>query len=187
MNEFDIFDELRKKRGTIKTFHDLVTFLKDVKDHYDLGYVETPRAIAQATVAVAQYFASEFGMTGLQADFIMWDFIQDWEFRNNKTGLRLVNYDDMLYPQNQDDFCKKIILNSTWKALQKAAKENLENITVDKVGYDPNPAVAAHWKSIVDGKVPFGYEVGYDPIGYEVRNNRKGEKYDSYWRQGISG
>ena len=159
MNEFDIRDELREKRSNIKTFHDLVTFLIDVKDHYDLGYEETPRAVAQAAVAVAQYFASEFGITGFQAAFIMWDFIRDWEFRNNKTGLRLVNYDDMLYPQNQADFGKRTISNSTWKALQKAAKENLENTTVDKVGYDPNPAVAAHWKSIVDGKVPFGYEV----------------------------
>ena len=35
-------------------------------------------------------------------------------------------------------------------------------MTVDKAGYDPNPAVAAHWKSIVDGKVPFGYEVRND-------------------------
>lgn len=31
-------------------------------------------------------------------------------------------------------------------------------MTVDKAGYDPIPEVAAHWKSIVDGKVPFGKE-----------------------------
>ena len=162
MDEFDIRDELRGKRDSIKTFHDLVTFLKDVKDNYDLGYGETPRAVAQAAVAVAQYFASEFGITGFQACCVMWDFIRDWEFRDNKTGLRIVDYDKMLYPQNRDSFAKKTIPNHTWEALQKAAKENLENTTVEKVGYDPTPAVAAHWKSIVDGKVPFGYEVSGD-------------------------
>lgn len=35
-------------------------------------------------------------------------------------------------------------------------------MTVDKAGHDPIPEVAAHWKSIVDGKVPFGYEVWND-------------------------
>lgn len=35
-------------------------------------------------------------------------------------------------------------------------------MTVDKAGYDPIPEVAAHWKSIVDGNIPFGYEVWND-------------------------
>ena len=29
----------------------------------------------------------------------MWDFIIDWMYTSNQCGLRIVDYDDMLYPQ----------------------------------------------------------------------------------------
>ena len=80
----------------------------------------------------------------------MWDFIKDWSFRGNKCGLKIVNYDDMLYPQYNHKF-QKTISKDTFKALQKAAENNLK-----KGGY-ANPNVIKHWKSIVDGNVPFGY------------------------------
>lgn len=157
MNEFDIRDELREKRSNIKTFEDLTTFLKDVEEHYNCGYGEAPRAMAQAALAVAGYLARKFGITGFQAGFVMWDFIRDWNYRNNKTALRIVNYDDMLYPQYEDKF-EKVITPDTWESIQKAAKENLET----DYGYTVHPDVRAHWESIAAGKVPFGYTVKED-------------------------
>ena len=45
-HEFAVRDELREKRGSIKTFDELVEFLKDVKENYNSGYGEAPRAMA---------------------------------------------------------------------------------------------------------------------------------------------
>lgn len=154
MNEFELRDELAKKRREIKTFEDLTEFLKYVEENCNYDYGGAPRAMAQACLAVGWYLAGKFGITGFQANFVMWDFIRDWSFRRNQTSLKIVDYDNMLYPQNQDKF-EKTITPSIWEAIQKAAKERLE----EDREYPVHPDVQAHWESIVAGNVPFGYVV----------------------------
>lgn len=153
MNEFEMRDKLREERKNIKSFEDLTAFLKEVEVNCNCGYGEAPRAMAQACLAVAYYLSDKFGITGFQAGFVMWDFIRDWNYRHNKCGLRLVDYDNMLYPKYDDRF-EKAIDRDTWKALQKQALENLE-----KDSEYIHPDVIEHWQSIVDGVVPFGYKV----------------------------
>lgn len=151
MNEFEMRDELREKRRKIKTFEELTDFLKDVEDNYGNGYGDAPRAIAQAALAVAWHLADVYGITGFQAGFVMWDFIRDWNYSSNKCGMKIVDYDNMLYPQYNYKF-EKTISTDTWHAIQEEAKKNL-------VERDPHPNVKAHWESIVEGKIPFGYVI----------------------------
>lgn len=148
--EFEVKEQLEKERKDIKSFDDLVNFLQKVKDNCNTGYGTAPRAIAQAALATAWYLASDFGITGFQAGFVMWDFIRGWNYRSNKCGLKIVDYDTMLYPQYDYRF-EKIISKDTFEALKKEAEENLK----DSAHAHPN--VINHWKSIVDGNVPFGY------------------------------
>ena len=55
------------------------------------------------------------------------------------------------YPQYENSF-SKTISKYTWEKLQEEAKRKLEEgVGVDKV--------QEHWQSIIDGVVPFGYEV----------------------------
>lgn len=151
--EFEIRNELQEKRKNIETFEDLTEFLKDVKENYNCGYGEAPRAMAQASLAVAWYLAKEFGITGFQASFVMWDFIKDWQYSSNETGLRIVDFDNMLYPQYEYKF-QKTISSYTWESIQKEAKKRLE-----ERGGCVHPDVEKHWKSIVDGVIPFGYTI----------------------------
>lgn len=53
MNEFEIRDKLISEREEIKSFEDLVAFLKEVRE-YNSDYGGAPRAIAQAALATAQ-------------------------------------------------------------------------------------------------------------------------------------
>ena len=150
MNEFKLRDKLKEDRENIKSFDELISFLQNVKENCNYGYGEAPRAIAQAALATAWYLSSEFGITGFQASFVMWDFILDWQYRNNKCGLKMIDYDDMLYPQYEHKF-EKTLSTDTFEALQKEASKLFE----DSKG--AHQEVIKHWKSIVDGKVPFGY------------------------------
>lgn len=159
MNEFELRDELVKKRKEIKTFEDLTAFLKHVEENCNCGYGEAPRAMAQACLAVAWYLSGKFGITGFQAGFVMWDFIFGWTHTHNQTSLKIVDYDDMLYPQYRDKF-EKTITPSVWESVQKEAKKRLDED--GNLGYYAHPAVRAHWQSIIDGKVPFGYVVKDD-------------------------
>lgn len=151
--EFIVKDTLAAKRKEIKTFEDLMAFLKDVEEHYNCGYGETVRAAVQAILAVGFYFSRNFGMTGFQASCVMWDFIKDWCYSSNKCGIKLVDYDRMLYPQYEFEY-QKTISSAVWKNLQKQAKENLE-----KDNNYTSKRVLEHWESIAAGKVPFGYTV----------------------------
>lgn len=153
--EFEVKEQLEKERKDIESFDDLVAFLQRVKDNCNTGYGTAPRAIAQAALAVAWYLASDFGITGFQAGCVMWDFIRDWMYSGNECGMRIINYDDMLYPQYDDKF-DKTISRDVFEALQKIAKKKLEESEY------AHPNVINHWKSIVDGNVPFGYVIKED-------------------------
>ena len=181
--EFQAKEELQAKRCKIgEDFDKLVEFLKDVRDNYNYDYGVAPRAIAQASVATAWYFAYVFGITGFQAGFVMWDFIRDWQYRDNECGLKIVDYDLMLYPQYEYKFTEKTIGKWQWEALQKKAQKELDRIQetvetynrsqakgmekfINKEGRDwvdtdfCNVRVLNHWKSIVNGIVPFGFKV----------------------------
>lgn len=150
--EFEVKEQLENERKNIKSFDDLIVFLQRVKENCNTGYGTAPRAIAQAALATAWYLASDFGITGFQAGCTMWDFIVDWSFSSNECGLKIVDYDTMLYPQYAYKF-EKTISKDTFEALQKSAKKRLEE------SERAHPNVIKHWESIVDGNVPFGYVI----------------------------
>lgn len=151
--EFEVKEQLEEERKDIKSFDDLVAFLQRVKDNCNIGYGTAPRAIAQAALATAWYLSSEFGITGFQAGFVMWDFIRDWRYSNNKCGLKIVDYDNMLYPRYSDHF-EKTISQDVFEALQKEAWNQYNDERSDA-----HPNVVKHWESIIHGEVPFGYVV----------------------------
>lgn len=153
--EFEVRERLQEERRNIESFEELVSFIENIKDNYGSDYGETPRAIAQAALATAFYLADkEFGITGFQANFVMWDFLFDWQYPSNECGLKIVNYDDMLYPSNEYKF-EKVISKETFVKLQEKAKDNIANKNLSHV----HGKVLKHWQSIVDGNAPFGYVV----------------------------
>lgn len=81
----------------------------------------------------------------------MWGFITGWDSSKKDKPLRLQDYSNMLFPQYADSFTE--ISKETWEWLQGQAQKNIDE------GRDVHPNVAAHWQSIVNGVVPFGYKV----------------------------
>jgi ethanolamine ammonia-lyase large subunit len=130
----------------------LPEFIRHLTQDYEHDYGTVCHAITAIMIATGATIANNEGITGFQAGCIMWEFIKHWMFEDNKCGLRLLNFDNMLYPQYYDDF-DKTISEDIFDALQKEAKEKLftsENACDD---------VIEHWKNIIDGKVPFGYKI----------------------------
>ena len=82
------------------------------------------------------------------------------EYKNNKTALRIIDYDKMLYPQYKGYFEDRTISQSTWEALQNEAKRRINEI--DSGEESAADSVIAHWKSIVNGTIPFGYKIKND-------------------------
>ena len=106
---------------------------KIYQEVYDLGSTE---AVTRALPELAEKYCFAFN------------------FQHNKTGLKLVNYDDMLYPQYAYLFAP-VISQTVWKNLQAQAEKLLQ----EHEGEYVHPNVRMHWQRIVDGNVPFGYTV----------------------------
>ena len=153
------------KQAKEQTLETLPEFINHVMNEYDHDYGTVVHAISACAIAAAwaanREEGASGGITGFQAGFIMWDFIRQWSYMNNKTGMRLINYDDLLYPQYANKF-EKTITSSTWEHVQKEAKAKIDEAHDDAHGYQVHPDVLAHWQSIADGKPPFGFTVKED-------------------------
>lgn len=144
------------KKQTLET---LPAFMNHVLNDYCHDYGTICHAISACAIAAAWAADSseQGGITGFQAGFVMWDFIRQWRYSSNKSGLKIIDYDNMLYPQYEYKFTNKEIPQSIWESLQKQAEELLR----EEKPY-VNETVIEHWQNIIDGNVPFGYTVKED-------------------------
>ena len=149
--EKEWFEQARK----VKTVEELTAFVNHLLNDYNHDYGTVCHAIGACASAAAWLGAEIEGITGYQAGFIMWDFILNWTKWGNKCGLKIVDYDDFLYPQYENKY-DKTISRESWKKIQEQAKKRLEE----------NPYAAEnviwHWKNIAAGVIPFGYRVEDD-------------------------
>lgn len=152
----EIFDQWFKDAAnqTVETLPDFMNhILKDY--HHDYGTICTAIGACAIAAAWAANASPQGGITGFQAGAVMWAFIRNWNFRRNKCGLKIMDYDDMLYPQYEEKF-DKIITHRLMENLVNEAKQRLSNISEE---HPVHPEVKAHWEQIAAGIPPFGYQV----------------------------
>lgn len=138
------------------TAEKLPEFIRHLTEDYKHDYGTIVKAMGAAAIAAVNAInhSEQGGISGFQASCLNWEFLMNWCYTTNKCGMRLLNYDDMLFPQYYHKF--NTISASTWKRIQERAKECLTE------GGFVHPDVKKHWQSIVDGVVPFGYTVAED-------------------------
>lgn len=134
----------------VKSPKALASFVKRLAEDYDHDYGTIVEACAAAANAAiwAVNASPQGGITGFQAGCIMWRFIR--HFMSIDGPMKLVKYEDMIFPQYASDF-DKTIPESVFKGLQELAKKKLET------AQELHPNVRTHMQSIVDGVVPFGH------------------------------
>lgn len=133
--EMNIHKEWYEEANGIN-LEDLPNFIKRLTEEYHHDYGTICHAITASSIATANAInKSKYGgITGFQAGAIMWEFIRHWNFENNKTGLKILDYDNFLYPQYGDKF-SKTIASETWAALQKEAKLKIEEADKEYAEY----------------------------------------------------
>ncbi len=152
MTEKEFRDKYYKKAKDV-TVETLPAFIKEMMaEPHDYGSVCCAVAASALAAAWAANNCDHGGITGFQAGAVMWEFIRQWNFSSNKCGLRITDYDNMLFPQYDHTFTKTIS-KKVWASLQQEAYNKLKDVE------HVSPTVLAHWKSIVNGTVPFGYTI----------------------------
>ena len=148
----DIIDSWykRAREVTPETFGDLIN---ELLHGYELDYGTKVHAAAACTIAMFNACDDIFGFSGFQASASIMQVLYKLNYPCNKTGIRVIDYDEMLYPQYKDKF--RGISRKTWESLRKRADELInEN---DKSAVDLS--VLHHWLGVSSGLIPFGYYI----------------------------
>lgn len=113
-----------KQRIQDITLETLPDFLRDLDQNYNHDYGTIVHAVAAAAQAAARAFdrGRSGGITGFQAGAVMWEFIRGWMHKEGP--MRLVSYDDLLYPQKGDTFAN-VLTPDMAEWLIKQAREKL--------------------------------------------------------------
>jgi len=163
MDKINISEEMKVheewfKEANIQTLETLPDFMKKLTTAYSHDYGTICHAVSAAALGAAYAINNSDcgGITGFQASAVMWSFVRQWNHSNNKLGLKLVDYDNLLYPQYEDRFKNKISTEH-WERVQEHAKLRLK----ENDG-TAHPNVIAHWQGMADGNLPFDFVIGDD-------------------------
>ena len=132
----------------------LAEFLRHLQEDFEHDYGTICHAITAGALATASAMDRGpcGGITGFQAGFVGSGFLQRWDHIDGPW--RIVRYGDMLYPQHSDRFAMTVSRDTAdW--LRAEARKNLDG----SAGSPAASRVAAHWRMIADGILPFGYRV----------------------------
>ena len=135
-------EEMREaKVPSPHTEQELLAYIKSLVDRpHDYG--TCVYAMSMASVATFQYVAGKLGVTGFQASCADLNFLR--RTRKIKTGFRIINYDNLMYPQylTEEDFPSlPTLLWDTKDQLAEQARKELEH-----TGTNSHPGVIAWWK-----------------------------------------
>jgi hypothetical protein len=136
------------KEAKNQTLESLPDFLNHLANDYVHDHGTGCHAVAAAALGAA------WAMN--QAGCIMWEFIKKWMYPDNKCGMRIIDYDKMLYPQYGEQFTQKTLEKEQWDIMREEAAKLIE---VNRNSKTVSPEVLNHWISIRNGKAPFGYTI----------------------------
>lgn len=136
MNKQTITEEMNLQEEWFKRAHEQTTetlsdFIKHLTQDYQHDYGTICHAISAAALAAIYAVDNSDcgGITGFQAGHIMWEIVREMNYKNNKCGLRILNYDDLLYPQYIGKFTE--IGKSTMESVRKQAKQRIADFEKD--------------------------------------------------------
>lgn len=142
------------EQAKTQTLETLSEFINHLMNDYEHDYATSIKATVAAMIATfnACNQSEQGGFTGFQVGFIPWFMMKEF-WGESKVGRKVIDFNDMLYPQYAHKF-KKTISLETWERLQdkakKLMKDPIENF---------HPDVRLHISKIAAGQIPFRYKV----------------------------
>jgi len=126
-----------------KTEDELLDIIRQLVDRPHT-YGTCVYAMSIAGLAAFRYVASKLGTTGFQSSCADLDFLR--RNRSMNHGFRIINYNDLIYPQYCDSEyfpCYLELIRDNLSGLQELVKERM------KESSDVHPEVLNHWKWIL--------------------------------------
>ena len=155
MTELEYKEMIYKKAEDVKSKEDLSSFLDEIANYsHDYGTIVYGCMAAMKASFKVINGGPNGGITGFQAGCLGWECVH--EFMMIDSPAKLVDFNNMLYPQYQDKF-EKTISQETWDNLQEKVK-----VKLSEADEHTHPNILAHWKTVAAGNIPFGYAISQD-------------------------
>lgn len=138
----------------VRTKGALMAFMTKLEGE-SLDYGTVTYAMAACALAATTVFDNgpNGGITGFQAGFVMWAFIQ--RFTMEDGPMTLIKWRNMIYPQYQDKFANpKEIDRDLYEEIVDHARQTLE-----ASGINMHERVMTHMVEVAAGRLPWGYTV----------------------------
>lgn len=150
----DIIEGWYSEATETATPEDAACFADKLMTEYEHDYGTIVHALVAGAIAMITSMDrhKQGGISGFQANGVMWEFMNHWMFLGENKPLHLVDYSGMLYPQYEDQF-QKVIGKEVQSWLITEARSKLTG------DMSLSPDVRAHMEKIVAGEVPFGYRI----------------------------
>lgn len=138
-----------KDAAACRSIDDATVFARRLLTDYRHDYGTICHAIGAGSLAMAWGMNGEpeGGITGFQSGFVMWGFVQHWMSLEGQP-LRLVQYNDLLYPQSDHKFTE--LSSETATSLVAKAKELL----AEERPHGMSDVVRQRWEEIATGEFP---------------------------------
>lgn len=140
MNEKELREATAPTPQTEQELADLVRTLAEREHEYGTCVY----AMSIAATAAFNYIANKLGVTGFQASCADLDIVR--RTRRLTHGFRIVNYENLLYPQYEGDLtvtpAKLLKDPELRKRIAEEARKKLEE------NDEPHPNVKAHWQKL---------------------------------------
>lgn len=137
------------KAKTVSNTDELTEFIEWIFSQ-ETDYELAVHAVSAIAIAATWCGENKYGLTGFQGSVVGLQYLMHWTYENC-IGIKVTDYTEMLYPQNSRYF-EKTISADMFSDLQKRAAKLLQE-------GGGAQSVRQHWESIVNGQVPFGYEI----------------------------
>jgi len=116
-------------------------FLNDMIENIPVSYGNVVYSTAIASSTIAHILSSHYGITGFQAGCVQWEWIRQWGIFSSEVGLRMLNYQDMCYPQHESSFTT--ISKDTFERMQTFCQDRIEKSNQD---YETYKETLSEWK-----------------------------------------
>src|SRR5574344_459186 len=146
-------------QGGIKTqtIDGFQKYLDELKEYVNIDINDNKKkedVAIMGVLSMIETFRKEFSLNDNSISKIVFSVLFNYKYVGNQIGIKITNYDDLLYPDFKKEFENKTINKNLFEILQQKAKFLLENAPKNTASN-----VKKHWKTIIDGKPPYGFKI----------------------------
>lgn len=139
--------ELRDVNPKPQTYDELLDIVKQLAER-EHDYGTCVYAMSIAALAAFNFIAHKLGVTGFQASCADMDILR--HSRGMKDGFRIVDYNQLLYPQYAEHLTMSPASLLADPPTRKRIREEAKKRMLVYAGAPAHPDVLAHWKHLTE-------------------------------------